>query len=94
MACSAPFEAHPPTTLINNGQYLGVTSTGPKTGGRSIDSISSMERAWDHVSESFGLGVPFKEYHSQIGRPFSDIQVLHLETRMSSARELCFLIKP
>ena len=31
----APFEAHHPTTLINNGQYLGVTSTGPKTGGRS-----------------------------------------------------------
>jgi len=32
----APFEAHDGTTLVNNGQYLGVTSPGPKTGGRSV----------------------------------------------------------
>jgi hypothetical protein len=32
----APFEAHDGTTLVNNGQYLGVTSPGPKTRGRSV----------------------------------------------------------
>jgi hypothetical protein len=26
VACGAPFEAHHPTTLINNGQYWGITS--------------------------------------------------------------------
>ena len=63
----APFGAHDGTTLINNGQYLGVTSTGPKTGGRSAGSELACEE-WsaakrDDINTALGekMSSPIRE---------------------------------
>jgi len=49
----APFEAHHPTTLINNGQYLGVTSFGPKKWGHAIVALRVRANPFKHVTGEF-----------------------------------------
>lgn len=41
--------------------------------GTLINSLPVMEFAWNEVSGSLGLNVPFTEYKNQIGKPFKQI---------------------